>query len=154
MERNLRENGGILDEVVFAINTDDKDDLTYLDELLTTHPSYSKHVPQGDYDSHWWFGNWEAVSERDAVYVKIDDDVVFIEDDTISTIVKRLTNNPQYFAVSANVVNNPALSWVHERLGVYEPYWPVCSSHFPQLIHTLSWICDRSFANGPCSHRR
>jgi hypothetical protein len=28
--------------------------------------------------------------------------------------------------VSGNVVNNPALSWVHNRLGVYEPYWPVC----------------------------
>ncbi|KAB5526428.1 hypothetical protein GE09DRAFT_1178171 [Coniochaeta sp. 2T2.1] len=124
LKRNLRENGGVLDEVVFAINTDDQDDLAYLEDLLKTSPKYSKHVPQGEYDSHWWFGNWEAVSERDAVYVKIDDDVVFVEDDTISTIVNRLVDNPQYFAVSANVVNNPALSWVHNRLGVYEPYWP------------------------------
>jgi hypothetical protein len=23
------------------------------------------------------------------------------------------------------VINNPALSWVHYRLGVYEPFWPV-----------------------------
>lgn len=91
-------------------------------------------MPQGEYDSHWWFGNWEAVSDRDAIYVKIDDDVVFIEDNTIVTIVNRLWDNPQYFAVSANVVNNPALSWVHNRLGVYEPYWPVCSCS-SQLVH-------------------
>lgn len=111
--------------MVFAINTDDAGDLAYLEDLLKTEPNYLKHVPQGEYDSHWWFGNWEAVSDRDAIYVKIDDDVVFIEDTTIHSVVSRLLDNPQYFAVSANVVNNPALSWVHNRLGVYKPYWPV-----------------------------
>jgi hypothetical protein len=125
-QRNLKDNGGILDEVIFAINTDNEDDLAYLEKLLTTHPRYSKHVAQGQYDQRWWFGNWEAVSDPNAIYVKIDDDVVFIEDDTIGRVVTRLVENPNYFAVSANVVNNPALSWVHGRLGVYKPYWPVC----------------------------
>src|SRR3569833_2002375 len=39
-------------------------------------------------------------------------------------MVQRLLGNPQYFAVSANVVNNPALSWVHYHMGVSLPYWP------------------------------
>lgn len=125
MQRNLKGNGGILDEVIFAVNTDDQDDLAYLETLLTRQPEYSKHLPVGDYDARFWLGNWEAVSDRDAVYVKIDDDVVFVEDGTIESVVTRLVDNPHLFAVSANVVNNPALSWVHSRLGVYEPYWPV-----------------------------
>ncbi len=50
---------------------------------------------------------------------------MFIEDSTIPAVVKRLQENPQYFAVSANVVNNPALSWVHYSMGVYKPFWPV-----------------------------
>ena len=36
-----------------------------------------------------------------------------------------MTKNPQFFAVSANVINNPALSWVHYSMGLYEPYFPV-----------------------------
>jgi hypothetical protein len=50
---------------------------------------------------------------------------LYFEDNAIPAIVKRLLENPQYFTVSANVVNNPALSWVHRQMGVYEPYYPV-----------------------------
>jgi hypothetical protein len=50
---------------------------------------------------------------------------VYFEDNAIPALVKRLLDNPQYFAVSANVVNNPALSWVHGKMGLYEGYYPV-----------------------------
>jgi hypothetical protein len=53
------------------------------------------------------------------------DDVLFFEDDAIASIAKRMIENPHYFAVSANSINNPALSWIHYGLGVYEPYLPV-----------------------------
>lgn len=92
---------------------------------MSTDLQYSEHTPRQFYGLDSWTANWEAVSERDTIYIKIDDDIVFIEDETIGNIVKRLVENPRYFAVSANVVNNPALSWVHRRLGVFEPYWPV-----------------------------
>ena len=49
---------------------------------------------------------------------------VFIDDCTIASMVKRLTENPQYFAVSANVVNGGAISWVHYHMGVYVSYLP------------------------------
>jgi hypothetical protein len=51
---------------------------------------------------------------------------VFIEDVTIPAIVSRMIENPEYFSVSANIVNNPALSWMHYTAGVFESYWPVC----------------------------
>jgi hypothetical protein len=59
---------------VFAINTDNKDDLAYLDKLLKTHPKYSKHVAKKEHKG--WIGSWEAVSVPNNVYIKIDDDVV------------------------------------------------------------------------------
>ena len=48
------------------------------------------------------------------------------------SIVKRMVENPHYFAVSANSINNPALSWIHYGLGVYEPYLPV-AYHLPSI---------------------
>ncbi len=39
-------------------------------------------------------------------------------------MVTTLTTHPEYFMVSANVVNQPALSWVHWHMGVVRPYLP------------------------------
>ncbi|KIM94354.1 hypothetical protein OIDMADRAFT_172663 [Oidiodendron maius Zn] len=135
LKKNLKDNGGLLDEVVFAVNTDDKRDLAYLEELLATHPNYSKYIINKHY--HPWVGSWEAVSVPDNLYIKIDDDVIYIEDSTIPAIVKRLLDNPKYFAVSANVLNNPLLSWVHYNMGVDIPYWPELT--LPNPFRRAAW---------------
>ncbi|KAF2973327.1 hypothetical protein GQX73_g354 [Xylaria multiplex] len=149
--RNLRGRGGLLDAVTFTVKTDSKTDLDYLEELLRDRPCYSKFCPaekthdgrppqplaqtgieklQLDWWSNsWgkfdgWVSSWGAVSEPETIYIKIDDDIVFIDDHTIPALVKRTLDNPQYFGVSANVVNGGAVSWLHYCMGVFEPYWP------------------------------
>jgi hypothetical protein len=67
------DNGGFLDEVMFAVNTNNKDDLDYLEVLLAANPQYKKHKAERDYEM--WMGNWETV-QRENLYIKIDDDVV------------------------------------------------------------------------------
>lgn len=127
LQRNLKANGGLLDEVIFVVHTDIQEDLDYLETLVPRRPEYSKYEVKGTY--RWLAGSWEPVTDPDAIYVKIDDDVIYFSDNAISSVVKRITDNPHFFAVSANVVNNPALSWVHSHMGVYYPYWPVSHEH-------------------------
>ncbi|KAJ9662742.1 hypothetical protein H2198_001191 [Neophaeococcomyces mojaviensis] len=79
LERNLPEQGGWLDEVHFVRNTNNETDLAYLDELLATHSRYKmlnlKNNASTDnidrYRDAWGLIN------RDTIYVKIDDDVVW-----------------------------------------------------------------------------
>lgn len=125
-QRNLKENGGLLDEVIFTVHTDVEEDLAYLEGLVNTTPRYSKHYQMTSYGEAWYTASWEPVKDPNAIYIKIDDDVVYFENKTIQAVVERILNNPQYFAVSANVINNPSLSWVHYHMGVHLPYWPVC----------------------------
>jgi hypothetical protein len=73
LQRNLVENGGMLDEVIFAVHTDNEHDLEYLDQLVNTTHSYTKYQQEKDYE--WLVGSWEKV-ERGNIYIKIDDDVV------------------------------------------------------------------------------
>jgi hypothetical protein len=73
-QRNLKDNGGLLDEVIFAVRTEIPEDLEYLDILLQSHPHYRKHVETQSYD--WYIGSWEAVNEENSIYIKIDDDTV------------------------------------------------------------------------------
>ncbi len=47
-----------------------------------------------------------------------------MEDNAIPSIVTTLVEHPEYLLVSANLINQPAFSWVHWHLGVVHPYLP------------------------------
>jgi hypothetical protein len=93
-----------------------------LDELIRTSKSYKKQIiddPQGQHGLTW------SVVERGVMFVKIDDDVIFIGNSTIKDMVEAKVAHPEKLLISANVVNNPAMSWVHYHLmGAIRPYLP------------------------------
>lgn len=62
------------------------------------------------------------------MYIKMDDDIVFMEDSVIPSLVSTKASRPDIFVVSANVVNQPMLSWVHWNLGAIKPYLPEFSA--------------------------
>lgn len=72
LKKNLLSNGGFLDEVHWAVNTDNEEDLRYLDELVKTTTSYKKiAIPSFGYNSIW-----EHAVQPENLYIKIDDDIV------------------------------------------------------------------------------
>lgn len=72
LKKNLVENGGFLDEVHWVANTNNEQDLHYLDQLVPTSPSYSRvDLPELGFEKVW-----EHAIERGNLYIKIDDDVV------------------------------------------------------------------------------
>lgn len=121
LQRNLVRNGGWLDRVQWVIRTDVPYDVEYLNHLIENTPEYQ--TVKVDLSTPGYSEAYQSC-ERDTIYIKIDDDVVFWEDHTIPAIVKRKVENPQYLAVSANVINQPALSWVHYHLNTAKPYLP------------------------------
>ena len=70
------ENGGILEEYLFIVKTDNKEDLKYLEDLLALEPKYkAQYSPTEGFDGHDYSHMWESVKKGN-IYVKIDDDVV------------------------------------------------------------------------------
>ncbi|KAA8896000.1 hypothetical protein FN846DRAFT_966906 [Sphaerosporella brunnea] len=125
LKKNLVQHGGFLDKVVFISNTAVKSDLAALEKLLKSEPEgyvLGKTIPVHD-DALDFHNIWEGL-DPDALYIKIDDDIVYIHNDAIPSLIRYRFSNPEYFIVSANVINNPALSWVHERLGATSPFLP------------------------------
>jgi hypothetical protein len=120
-QRNLIKNGGMLDEVIWVVRTTNPEDLAWLDVLLDTEPAYKKwNVTFADKD---YRGAYDQV-ENGTMYIKIDDDIVFFEDSVIPTIVHTKWHHPEYFIVSANIMNQPSLSWVHYHMEAVHPYLP------------------------------
>ncbi|KAF3405532.1 hypothetical protein DPV78_002528 [Talaromyces pinophilus] len=122
LRQNLVSSGGWLDEVIFAANTDNKEDLAWLDRVADASGGDYKVVRMEEKG----YGNvYEAsFKERNTIYVKIDDDVVFIDPQAIPKAVTTLINNPNALMISANVVNSPALGWWHYHSDVARSYKP------------------------------
>ncbi|KAI9787045.1 MAG: hypothetical protein M1816_007716 [Peltula sp. TS41687] len=126
LQKNLAINGGVLDEVQFIVKTEDTDDLKWLDKAIAKTPGYTKvTVSTGsvDYKAFDFSNAWESI-QRDTLYIKIDDDVVFIHEDAIPHLVETKLKYPKYLAVSANVVNSPLISYIHYHLGASRPFLP------------------------------
>jgi hypothetical protein len=72
LKQNLVSNGGFLDEVHWAVNTYDPNNLKYLNRLVKTSDSYVKvKLPDLGFDNIW-----KHAVKRGNLYIKIDDDVV------------------------------------------------------------------------------
>ncbi|OKL62848.1 hypothetical protein UA08_01810 [Talaromyces atroroseus] len=121
LQKNLASNGGWLDEVIWAANTDVPEDMAYGEKIAETAPEYTYlPIKSGGYMGIYL----KAFTEPDTIYLKMDDDMVFIDQSAIPRLVMTLLNNPRALLVSSNVVNNPALGWVHYHMGAVHPYVP------------------------------
>ncbi|KAH8691888.1 hypothetical protein BGW36DRAFT_400048 [Talaromyces proteolyticus] len=123
VERNLVTNGGWLDDVIWIANTENSADLSFLNEILARSPLYKAHRLE---KTVWWpdYAKLWRLVERGTIYVKIDDDIVWFANDAIERIVQTKIEHPEAFAVSANIINNPPLSFMHYHMGALHPYFP------------------------------
>ena len=77
LKKNLVSNGGFLDEVVFADNTNWQEDEDYLDQLVAGEELYSKAIMS--HRGGWYHDVWNNLaSDENTLYFKIDDDVVCV----------------------------------------------------------------------------
>ncbi|GAW24642.1 hypothetical protein ANO14919_142330 [Xylariales sp. No.14919] len=123
LQQNLAVNGGYLDEIWFMIHTDVEDDLTYLVDLIQKRPQYRVVVP-GNCQGSNYDCMWNPAVEENTIYVKIDDDIIFIHPDTIPQLISTRIAEPHPFAVSANLVNSPLTGVKHYYAGAIHPFLP------------------------------
>ncbi|CAK0793059.1 unnamed protein product [Prorocentrum cordatum] len=119
--RNLRVNGGVVDRVSFVVYLATTQDLVWLDELVAAHaPVYVIPPVTGRRLAKFY----SICTEPETVYVKIDDDVVFLADETIPEMVRERMRG-RCGIVSANVVNHAILSAVHQDIGAIRTFFPL-----------------------------
>ncbi|KAF4312982.1 hypothetical protein GTA08_BOTSDO01393 [Botryosphaeria dothidea] len=131
LKRNLASNGGFLDEVIWLARTSVEEDLKWLDKLVEEEKAYTRKdlLFEGiDYATAY------DIAENGTMYIKMDDDLVFIEDHAIATLVQHKLEHPENFVVAANVVNQPSLSWMHYRFGAIKPYFPELTPPSPEDV--------------------
>lgn len=96
--------------------TDDAVSMEWLYSIVNQTPEYT--ISSRGHEMEW------KVAKDNVMYIRIDGDIVFLEDNAISTIVKTKLDNPSTLMVSANVINEAALASLHSHPGTALPYLP------------------------------
>ena len=114
----------VVDEYRVWVNTSVPEDIEYLESLPAQCPpgfvTIERLPPgaggvQGNESICHFFRN--CVDEN-TVYVRFDDDIVFIDDlDAFTAFVRYRISHPEPFLVYANILNNAVISFIHQRVG-------------------------------------
>ncbi|KAK6952664.1 hypothetical protein Daesc_004955 [Daldinia eschscholtzii] len=127
LQQNLASNGGYFDEVWFMAHTKDEDDVAWIEDLVKKTPGY-KIVGKDKCEGESYKCLWTYAVEDKTIYVKIDDDIVYIHPDAIPQLVHTRIALPHPYAISSNLVNSPVTGMEQYHYGAIHPFLPDPSS--------------------------
>lgn len=137
-----------IDEYRIYAATDNKEDLDYIKEwangksyVRVIWPDKEKYTSIDHNGLPYfnpepmWNDAWKDCAEEDCVYVKLDDDIVYIDENLFTDFIDFRIANPQYPMVYPLITNNSFCSWLtQEKMGfefpvrsVYNQTWSAVS---------------------------
>jgi hypothetical protein len=111
------------DEWHLWCNTNNTGDIEYMN-FLEKEYSFIKIIPLGipfvndcfACTISYFIENDSA--DENSAYLRLDDDIVFIQKNSIKNIFEFRLNHPEHFLCFGNIVNNSVMSHIHQQLGI------------------------------------
>ena len=105
----------LVDRYDIWLNTDDAGDLAFLEEIRRLAPDRVRLVPQPDGKEPGWgaiHGFARTAQDTDTIYIRLDDDIVWLEPGFFETLLRFRVDQPRFFLVSPLVINNALCSHI------------------------------------------
>jgi hypothetical protein len=117
----------VIDEHHWWLNTNDDDDARYVYKISAEHPDFFK-VYRKPVRKHLSIGAniWRYFrndSDADALYVRFDDDIVYMAPDAIENIVRFRLARRDPLLILGNIVNNAVCTHFHQRAALVPMKW-------------------------------
>jgi hypothetical protein len=114
-----------IDEYRIWVNTKDPEDLKYFEELENKYPGFVTLDRSADNERrkgkseaiHCFFKNTIDV---DTIYIRLDDDIIWLDNNFFKKIYKFRVENPEPFLIFGNIINNAICDHIHQKEGIYE----------------------------------
>jgi hypothetical protein len=136
-----------INEVHFWLNTNNAEDVQYINDLAKLHPNYFKLILPPDLERKLPRPSWASGVDRfyihctdpDTIYIKCDDDICYIEKGAIENLIKFRIEHRSPLLIYPNIVNNVMLSHLHQRFGC-----------IPMTVGICKWdpFCDVGHKSG------
>ena len=122
------------------LNTNNQADIDYCKKLekendwIKTIDLDTRFAGNGSISSFF-----KTAMDSDTLYIRFDDDIVWIEKDFVKKLSKFRLENPQYFLVYGNIINNAIIDCIHQRVGGLE---------YKDFKVNYTCGCDLGWGNG------
>jgi hypothetical protein len=107
-------NKHVLDRWDLWVNTKNSEDLEYMVEIARKDKFINLIYPTWPYERECpnlsLAPFWSGAIEDDTIYIRFDDDVVFIDDNTIENLIKFRIENRNHLFIYPFIINNPFYS--------------------------------------------
>lgn len=147
---------GLLDEWMLCMNTDDDqhEDVEYATRLARNHSWIKKYKCPGPgspkklrIPETWRDGFRKPkqlntgrfyiyMQDRDTIYVRFDDDIIWLHDAALVTLVDRKIRRPENLCVFPVIVNNAISTWYLQKYDRYPTTWGAVQPH---AVDPLGW---------------
>lgn len=114
----------IIDQYRIWVNTINAEDLNWFKELNIKYKDFitleylpKGIIPSGNYTIHKFFEN---TIDKNTIYIRLDDDIVWLENNFAENLVKFRIDNPKFFIIFGNIINNAVIDHIHQKQGI--PY--------------------------------
>jgi hypothetical protein len=87
--------------------------------VCAQYPDYFGMLEIGYRDGFHFHLFYKYFAEPDTYYVKLDDDVCWMDDGAVETLVRYKMENPHMLVALSNTVNNGICSHLHQRMGLF-----------------------------------
>jgi hypothetical protein len=120
----------VIDEYRIWINTKNPKDIAYFKELAFKHKGFitldERFMDEDDCGSnqniHRFF---DKCIEEDTVYIRLDDDMVWLQPNCLENLAKYRIENPEPFLIFGTIINNGVVDSLLQNFGYYnnnEPF--------------------------------
>ena len=138
MHKYMAKQFGLVDEWRLWINADkilDKDSPEIIKSLNPKHITIDLATKR----YKWWtVPFYQHCCDPNTIYIKADDDIVFIADDAIEKLLAYRLKHPECFTVHANIVNNGICSFIHQQIGAIDEKFGRLGYRFNDPVAILS----------------
>jgi hypothetical protein len=123
--KHLEKQKSSFDEWHLWMNTGVASDIAYAERLASEHSWITTVYIQDDDASKTGYTSQRIhrffpldAADENTVYLRLDDDIVWLEATFVSKMFEYRLSRPEPFLVYGNIINNALLSYLHQRAGV------------------------------------
>lgn len=152
LHTNLNKCKDEFDEWVIWVNTDNKEDIDYMESLANSYDyiklQYSDVTvdPNGSHTATICRFFRNCIDEN-SVYLRLDDDIIYIKKGSIKDLFDFRIDNEEYFLVFGNILNNAILTNLYQQKNIITNLPPVSydcldengwrNGHFATHLHSI-----------------
>ncbi len=137
----------IIDEYKIWVNTTNKSDIAYFKQLekeykgfITLDERFLEERETGENRNIYRF--FDKCIDSDTIYIRLDDDIVYLQPDFIKLLATYRINNPDPFLVYGTILNNGVIDSIVQNLGLYSSFPYFNYSCTDTIAFDDSHICE------------